>query len=237
MRTIFTTFLLSFLVLSVYGQTRKNREKLSFQDKSDVMSIAIGWSYNSVLGEWVDYENVISVNKEYKTKSKFMYGTFMKSLTSQNFINMITKTIIYNEQKYYVLVVEKWDYYYEYPNLKMDRYCYKNTFGYIFTESEYNKLKDFNKEVQLKTNIVVSIGSKNEKYNEQKFLDYILTEITREISEYSTIYTFPVLKSDEENIRFYLPDRFSEYSEYNFDKEYFETTSKNFNKIIFLKSP
>jgi len=50
---------------NLIGQTRENRKKIYFHNQSDTIKKAIGWSYNSTLGEWIDYENVICNDKEY----------------------------------------------------------------------------------------------------------------------------------------------------------------------------
>ena len=91
------------------------------------------------------------------------------------------------------------------------------------------------KVVKLETKYRVDIGSKYDKYNETTFLDLIQTELTTELSTYSSTYTFPILKTTSDNtevIRFYVPESFPRYSMYNFEKEYFEVSPQDFDKII-----
>lgn len=229
------TLLLTSSLLQVFGQERVNREKLSFDTTSGTLSKATGWAYNSTLGEWIDYENVISDSKDYKDKYKSLKGERMMSRISQNFLNLQTKTITYKGSTYYILIVEKWSGAYEYPAIKQDWYTFKKTIGYVFTKEEYQKLLNIESLTELKTQYMVSIGSKYEKYDETKFLDLIQTELSKEKSKYSTFeYTFPVMKSKEGAIRFYLPDYFSTYYSkyYDFEKKYFEIDFDNFSNII-----
>lgn len=221
-------------LLQVFGQERVNREKISFDTTSGTLLKAIGWAYNSTLGEWIDYENVISDDKDFKTKYKSLQGSYMMSQKSQNFQKVQTRTVTYKRATYYVLIIDKWSGEYEYPSIYRDWYTFKETIGYIYTKDEYQKILNIDTLVELKTKYMVIMGSKYEDYDETKFLDLIQTELLQEKSEYSSEYTFTIKKSKEGAIRFYLPDSFSPYSEYDFDfeKKYFETDFKNFTKII-----
>ncbi|WP_330443137.1 hypothetical protein [Flavobacterium sp. C4GT6] len=232
LKLILITLLLTGSIVKVFGQERVNREKLNFETTSDTLIKATGWAYNSTLGEWIDYENVISDDKDYKDKYESLQGAYMKSKTSQNFQKVQTKTVTYKGTTYYVLIVNKWNGRFEYPSIREDWYEYEQTFGYIFTKQEYQKLLKIENLIELKTKYMVSMGSKYQKYDEQKFLDLIQTEISTEKRKYSTEYTFPVMKSTEGTIRFYLPASFSTQSNNIFEKKYFETDFENFSKII-----
>jgi hypothetical protein len=227
---------LSILFVSIYAQTsaqdRINRQKLSFEQTSEVLSKATGWANNSTLGEWVDYQNIISEDKDYKDKYKSSLGETMMSREKQSFLAIQTKTITLNNIKYYVLIVDKWSGKYEYPSIYEDWYTFKQTIGYVFTENEFSKLSNIENITELNTINKVSMGSKYEEYDETVFLDLIQTELSRVKSTSPTEYTFPVMKSENGAIRFYLPDSFSKYSNYDFENEYFETSKDNFNKIL-----
>ena len=231
------SYLLIFFFFSLtqqmIGQERTNREKLSFVTSSEnKLSKATGWAYNTTLGEWVDYENVISDDKNYKDKYKSLQGAYMMSHSSQNFQWLWTRTISFKGTLYYVLILEKWSGAYQYPSIQEDWYEFKETIAYVYTKEEYQKLFDIESPVELKTKCKVSMGSKYEKYDETIFLDLIQTELSKVKSAYSPEYTFPVRKSKEGAVRFYIPESFSTYSNYDFEKKYFESDFETFVNII-----
>lgn len=232
LKVMMMTLMMCLMTMVSFGQDRVNREKLVFLDKSNQMTTAVGWSYNTTLGEWVDYSNVIEKNKTYKDEYKSLQGSYMMSHRSQNFISIQTKTLVYKDTKYFVLLVEKWNGDYKYPSIREDWRIYKTMYGYIFSETEYNKLLNINGVVNLETQYRVSMGSSYEKYDEVVFLDKIQTNLSFEESKYSSTYTFPIRKIESGDIRFYVPSYFTSYDKFDFDKEYFETTSDNFNKLI-----
>jgi hypothetical protein len=228
----FIALLLSGNLTQVFGQERTNREKLTFETSSGILFKATGWANNSTLGEWIEYENVISDDKDYKVKYKSLLGAYMMSSIRQNFQKVQTRTVTYKGILYYVLIIDKWSGKYEYPSIKQDWYSFHQTIGYIYTADTYLKLLNIDSLVELKTKYLVSMGSKYEKYNEIEFLDLIQTELSKDKSNYSAEYTFPVMKSEEGNIRFYLPENFASYSRYDFEKKYFESDLESFKKII-----
>jgi len=226
--------ILLFLPIVLFGQERINRENLKFDKKSKSLTKATGWEYNAVIGKWIDYNNFISQNTAYK---KGLWSTRnIMSIAKQQFINIQTKSVIYKGTEYFVLIIEKWDGvfendYYE-NNIREIWKPFRQTFGYVFSKEEYQKLHNIENLIELKTKYMVSLGTEYEKYNEREFLGMIETALEEEKSENSTEYTFPVLKSTEGTIRFYVPDSFSLDNKYDFDKRYFETSLKDFSKII-----
>lgn len=233
-KLVFFSFLFAISFFKVFGQERINRDKLTFDTTSKILYNAKGWAYNNNLGEWIDYDNVISENKDYKVEYQSLQVPYLMSQTNQSFVKIQTKTITVKGIIYYVLIIDKWSGRYEYPKIREDWYEFKETIGYVFTKSEYQKLFNINGTVELKTNIKISMGSKYEKFDETIFLDLIQNELLNVKKEYLSDYTFPVLKTKEGLIRFYLPDFFTTYSKIDFNKKYFETDFENFNKIILL---
>lgn len=229
-RTLFLLLFLTLISLNLIGQERINRTKLTFDTTSVVFNKATGWAYNSILGEWIDYENVISANKENKEKNYYYEIRRMMSKTSQNFLEIQTKIVTYNGIKYYIIVVKKVEGEYEYPAIYEDWYEYVTTNGYIFTENEYKKILTIENPIILKTKKVISMGSKSETYNETVFLDLIQSTLSQEKYELPFEYTFHIMKSKEGKIRFYVPDH--DLYSYNFNEKYFETDFENFSKLI-----
>lgn len=229
--------LISFSLSVLKGQERVNRQKLSFDTSSGVMTKSTGWAYNSTLGEWIDYDNVISARKDYKDRSKILQGSYMMSKTDQNFLGVQTKTMKFRDTTYYVLIVEKWEGEYEYPSIKEDWYEFKITYGYLFTKEEYQKILNLDSgTLSIKSKFKVSMGSKYERYDETKFLDLIQSEILKGRDKWNSDYLFTISKSSKKLVRFYVPyvDRNYTYSfsKYDFKESYFETDSENFNKVL-----
>jgi hypothetical protein len=219
--------LLMFISLAqVFGQERVNRSKISFDNKSEVLEKATGWKYNSTLGEWIDYPNIMSDNKTYKQYPS-LWGAELMSKTS-SFLTIQIKSTIINNIKYYILITEGWEGAYEYPEIKENWEMSKTIHGYIFTESEYNKLKNFDKLVELQTYCIVSTSSY--VYDEVIFLDLIQTELQKRHSQFIA-FTFPVMKSTDGKVRFCLPS----YDTYDFRVGYFETSFEFFSKLLTIK--
>ena len=105
---ILISLYITFSVSHIYGQERTNRVKLTFEKTSENLLKAIGWSYNSTLGEWIDYANVISDEREFKNEYKSLQGAYMMSQTSQNFLKMLTRTVTFKGTTYYVIIIDKW---------------------------------------------------------------------------------------------------------------------------------
>jgi hypothetical protein len=222
--------ILLFLPIVLFGQERINRGKLQFVKISKSITKATGWAYNETRGEWIGYNNVISQGKE-----KLRGHRYMMSEKSQNFIKMQTKSVIYKETEYFVLIINKWNGRFVDINVHQHEWRkYRQTYGYIFSKEEYQKLHSIENIVELKTKYMVSVDifPIAKPYNETEFLDLIHTALQTEKSENSFEYIFSVLKSTESAIRFYLPENSSSKPKYDFDKRYFETSLKDFSKII-----
>jgi len=133
----------------------------------------------------------------------------------------------------------------------MGLYSYKETNCYIFSENEYNKIYSFKDEINLGTRMYFNSYYYGKKKKHQKqMLDRIQTTIESDLSRsgfdktYNNEFTFifPVKKiqlKDEVVIRFLIPvESFyiekREYSKpkYNFEKEYFEISLYEFEKLI-----
>ncbi|MBB1195014.1 hypothetical protein DNC80_15215 [Flavobacterium sp. SOK18b] len=222
---------LSKEISKISGHERVNRQKLIFNSSSDIMTKATGWSYNSTLGEWIDYENVISSEKIYKNELKNSQGEYMMSRAT-SFLNISTKSLIYNNIYYYVLIIERWNGAFKYPALRENWYTFKQTNGYIFTKSDYLKLQKLEGSLILQTPNFVYMGSNIEKYDETKFLDLIQTELAKNKDNNSNQYALFVTKPKEGIIRFNLSDYYIANSTSILDKEYFETEIENFSKIL-----
>lgn len=225
-------FTLSFTFYSI-GQDRVNRQKLTFTESSQILKKATGWAYNTTIGEWIDYPNAIETNKEFKTTYKSLAGAYMNSQCDQNFYSVQTRTITFKDNKYYVLVVGRLNGNFEYPTIGRDWYYFTITCGFIFTESEYNKLLNINanETIVIETQFQTTQGGRYTNYDETLFLDNIQTELNTTKSKYSSVYKFAIKKTDKSEYRFLLPAQYFNNPP-DLEKSYFETTDIEFSKIL-----
>jgi len=211
------------------GEERVNRTKLNFETSSAVLTKAMGWMYNSELGEWIGYSNTISDDKSFKEKYSSLLGSdYMMSHASENFRKIQSKSVIFKSKRYYVLIVTKWSGFYEYPSIDEGWTTYTNTSGYIFPESDYKKLLTIKGRLSIKTQLNVSISV--DKFNKGKFLALIQNKLAEKIDEYDLTYTFSIMKTKKGSIRFILPTL--GLVDEGLEKAYFETSQDNFFKIL-----
>jgi hypothetical protein len=231
-KILISIWLIGWTFCNIYGQARNNLPKLTFDDSSDILSTAIGWAYSKFNGEWIDFDNVICPDKMYKTQYPSLIGTgSMLSRYYQNFVSIQTKSLIFENKKYYVIIIEKWRGYYKYPSINQDWIAKKTKIGVIFNHEEYNKIKNITGKIELK-----AIGS-IESDSDDGMLDIIRNILMRQKEPDNSRYgvkIFPILKSEEGMIRFYIPtdEMYYPYKNVNFETSYFETDPENFSKII-----
>jgi hypothetical protein len=231
-KSIVFIIIIAFFLCRANAQERVNRENLSFDKESGILLSATGWAYNSTLGEWIDYTNVISSNKDYKENIFMPKGKDMMSRNSRNFINIQFKSLVFKGERYFVLIIQKWEGYYKYEAIKEDWIRYKKTYGYIYNKNEYSKIHTIKDSIGLTTKYIVSMGFFLSRYKEKEFLDLIQSELCEKKTEYHTEYVFPVIKSKEGMIRFHLPRVNSSYSSIDFSTSYFEVSPEEFSVLI-----
>jgi hypothetical protein len=220
-KNLILSILISFVFSNIFSQDRVDSVALVFNKQSEQLKNAIGWKYNSESGKWIDNENVIS-----KDKIKGISKLLKMSYLGGNFISIETKSLTYNDDIFYVLIIKKVAGEYEYPHIKEGWIYFEKVNGYIFNSVEYSKLTSADSLITLVTKNNISMGSKNEKYDENVFLNLIRKKLA-EKQNYNE-YFFPIIKTKDGLIRFQLPSSIR----FDFKNEYFETDLENFNKII-----
>lgn len=211
------------------AQERINKTNLKFDKTIGVLNTAKGWSFNSGTGDWVDYTNLIHNDPSYK---QFKGETFdyFKAHHEQNFINLEFKTLKFLDSTYYVFLITKMDGYYEYPAIREDWKPYKKIQAFILNSKEFDQLVNLEDELTLLIKREVS-ERMDYDYKEENLLDRVQYNLESE-KLYSPEQTFPVKVSDEGMVRFYLPERFSIYKKYYFDKAYFEISMEDYMKLL-----
>jgi hypothetical protein len=223
-----TVFIVVFSAVGL-GQSRENRIELEFEKSSRILSESTGWYFNQSTGEWVENKNFIS-DKHYDSQGSLL------SFMNQNFITLETKVVNHKGKNIYILIVQKWSGRWKYPSIRQDWQAYKTYNLFFFDEPEWMRLCSLEGNLILKCSHETSLSTDGEISIE----DAVQNIIQNYYAKYPCEYVFSILKSDEGQIRFYLPYKDSKYNreypvnygdEYDFENSYFETTPENFSKI------
>lgn len=102
MKKILVTILVVVGVMSVNAQERVNRQNVDFIESSEILTSAIGWSYNGTIGEWVDYNNCICYDKSFKDKYKILCNSSYQKVTIQ-ILNRFKLNLFYTKIQYITL--------------------------------------------------------------------------------------------------------------------------------------
>lgn len=201
------------LLLSVVGYTqpRVNEVLPKFIETGNSFTETTQYEYSSYTGSW----------KEIKNDNQF----FFKKIEF--------KTIEFNSEKFYVMVIHEVDGAYEYPSIKQGFYIWNSLRGYIYTAEQYQRLKEYQTIISNYNEVRASDISND------GMLDLEL-KVINTLKEKSKPYykpSFKIKKEDDNTIRFILPlkrEYSSSESYYGFDKKYFESKITDFDKLFSL---
>ena len=220
---VFSMVLVSFVS---YGQDRVDLSTPSWSGEYQSITKSIGWKYNSDIGKWVSNENTI-----YPKKLDYIfYGAI-------NFTKIQIKELNFESKKYYVLLIDELDNYYKYPAIRQDPVEFKKITGYVIDEVDFNKLKNIDDEVTIRTiraESITNINEPNEQNVDRGFRVRLGGVLNKKSSKFS--YVFKVKKTMSEGkivYRFLLPitlydgkdfDTKKVYETRNINDEYFEVS-------------
>ena len=228
---LFYIFLISVEVL--FCQERKSIPKMQFEKSSQILNYALGWCFDSDdTGGWISYVNAICIVKHPKVKQPFLLSPKEMSFVGSSFNSLQMKTFQFGDSTYYILLVDRWTGAFEYPAIGEGWSYYKVVKGYLFNENEYKKLLNIKGKVVLKA---FGTCDQSEASGHSNILVALRVVMNTGISMYSGNgdgNIFPILKTNEGKIRFYLPDFEASYNKMDFEKEYYETTMANFSKLL-----
>jgi len=229
MKNLMLTMGLAAITAIGWGQSRENRSELQFDKSSEILSESTGWYFNNSTGEWIENQNFID-DTHYDIQGSSL------SYMNQNFITLETKVVNHKGKNIYILILQKWSGSWKYPSIREDWQAYKTYNLFFFEETEWIKLSSIEGNILLKCSHQTSFRTDREGSIEDS-VQYILQN---HYAKYPCEYVFSILKSEEGQIRYYLPYRDSKYStdypvrygdKFDFEKSYFETTPENFSKI------
>ena len=236
MKKILTVLVLMFIFMISNAQSREDNVQLSFSSHSEKITSATGWCFNDNTGKWASNENVIK-NK----KITMSLRDYCMSHETQNFKWFKMSTVIKENKKYYIFISQKMSGKYTYPSIYKDWVVSKITKFNIYTEDEYNALKNIIINDSIGDfRIIANLCGSNLSYRGSDLITNITHFINDGIGKYSSkeimIGNIQKNNSGEIIVRFLLPNYYSDYSDknsnYTIKKEYFELNINEFKKLF-----
>ena len=228
LKVMMMTLMMCLVSVSVLGQE-------IFTKTSGTLKKATGWQYNDIYNQWVSHQNLISDNIGTST-------SYLKSRSSLNFVSIQTKSFCYNNIKYYAIIIVRLNGQYKYQYIQQDWFTYKTTSLYVFSEKEYKKLYNITDSIiTLKTNfrIYEPVGTFDDDYvTMHKIIEKLKknpnVDDVEKKSKYDTTEPniFEVKMVKPSIIHFTTPYVYFINKNMNINSAYFETSLKDFNKII-----
>lgn len=214
--------------ITCLGQKRVNRPKVYFNNEGVILNKVIGWAYDHNTGEWIDWVNCIKakkLSKKIRTQTKqnaiFLLDCF------NNIISLQFKTIKLNNIPYYVLVWEKYNGAYRYPNIREDWQYWKEKIFLMFTEEDMKILRNLSN-----SPIILNLLAPMKSELERNIIDEDIIQ-TSMSKLYPLKLSFIIYKAtDGCSIRF----KFIKNShDADIDKQYFEISEADYQKFINVK--
>lgn len=210
----------ALLLLSTlsFSQDRVNDEtfNIRFNKIGKKLETCSGFQYWEYKGEWA----------EYKTSKEGC-----NRLGYENFYFMFFTEISYNKEVFYILNIKSIDGSYKYPSIKKGFYSYFTIRSYIFTEKEYNNLKNYTSAKSIISFETIDYSMKESI--EQSMENLRINSINAIKNKYGSKNEFLIKVENDNTIRFILPLKDKTWKkDWGFDKMYWETTKTNFNILI-----
>ncbi len=229
MKKLFIALMLCMVSIMVFGQDRVNRPKLQFTQEGGVITEFTGWLYNEQCGEWIGCKNTIMPTYYGCEKKDLAEWEGSKADVLNNIISLQIKTLIYNNQLYYVIIWNTWDGAYKYPSIREDWEYWKTKRFLMLTENDMNKLKNLtNTQQKIKVQHILQ-----SRYDSKVMdCDIIQTNMSKSYKDY--IY-LTIYKATDTNIRFLFEDHTGISridNETKIDKQYFEISENDYIKFI-----
>lgn len=210
----------------VFAQQRIDKPNLQFEQSSQIIVQADGWCLNAY-GKWIKNNNLVCAMAAKTSAEKLV----LSCDEHQSFIDIQSKTInVYDSVTYHVLIIRRYVGHYKYPAIEQGFYTSIQTEGYIFSIEEFAKLENLTDSIKCQY-----IGKVDCECTSNEFIGLLENKLSSNYESYRFCY-FPVMKSIEGKIRFYIPDCFLGrnvlHPDPNFNQSYFETSIDNFNKLF-----
>lgn len=242
MKIKFSLLLTFVFILNIHSQSRENKELITFSTKSQKLTKAIGWKLNSETGKWISNKNVIL---ERKCTISWVSHEF------QNFNWMQFAKIEFNNEDYFVLLLEKQSGSYKYKSINEGWQSENRTYFYILQADSFNDLiqnieAKSGKDHTLKCNLNGYITDKykilggEHLYIDENLLAKITKELEKTYTSDSSLNIEPCLVINSQTtdgidvVRFRIPD-ICYLSEERMKTSYFEVEINEFKEIFEFK--
>ena len=226
----FITFIFAMVItlvsVNAFAQDRVNRPKIDFSSEAGpIINEVTGWGYNNSCGEWIESKNIAT-----STKNPELVNTeYYRSHEFSNIIDIQFKTIVYDNTLYYVLVWNKFDGYYLYPNIKKDWRINKAKHFMMFSSEDMDKLHNLTN-TPITLELITARKGESSKFTDG---DVIQTEMEKSKKyQYLSRTYFIIYKATDGSIRFNI----SNISKPSLiEKSYYEMSADQFNEFITVK--
>lgn len=240
-RVVLFMVVLMPLVLAAQPRTDQNKP-VKIERASQLMSNPVGWAFDTEHQKWSGYYGLIwphyrNNNNKTPIWSSLWERSDWNELTTFPFVNIISmqvkKTKI-DTIPAYLLYVQFWTYYYDYPTLEVGRHDVKETDIFIMTADEYAKLWS------LDTNITIVQMSYAGTFASHYFDCKSERCVLEDMNDPSLLKGKPnylyVKKENGNTVRFFGPTELTFVENrigdnVDFSKRYFEVSTATFNKL------
>ncbi len=190
-----------------------------YSNQSEVLDNITGWSCNKYNGKWTDNKNIISLDKCDVASEEYKSGLIQSKVP--NIIDMQAKSVVYNGDEYYCIIVKYWSGEWENPATEKDWIVKQSVCcGYLKKADYENLFKLSTKVTDFRANSEVPISengiSKDDFSNIVKSMNI----------KYPPVF-LRACKSKTGTIKFYVKPTLS----YNITLQYFEVSEEEWNKL------
>lgn len=248
----FFIFIFTFFPLILLAQPRENgKGPIKIEKVSQIISKPTAWCYDKWTShKWCGWKSVIWA--EYRNNDKTPKDASVAQMGDsqeddqyyndggpRNIISLQVKQTKIDTVKFYILYLQSWYFYFDYPYLRKGIHYKRATHMYLLSEQEYQKLWNLEIGINTITFINHEVFDGNFAAGERNVLIAYNNNPPQKSTKTSP-FVWYIKKEDEKTIRFQSPTRYSlkgqETKWYtdlqcDFESSYFEVSFDIFNKL------
>lgn len=208
---------------------------------SPIITNIVGWEYDMTTKKWCGYYNTL--RNIYSQNNKIPKRISPSKMSCcNNIISIQIKTVLFNDRKYYMLIMPYFSGNWRYPEILRDWYYGKVNKIYILKKDEYEKMKKLEDGINhIKVIKGTSYGHPSfswfETFN-QAFIS-LFDDDKGEIDD-SDCFNFYIKKEDDKIVRFQNVSydklesgkKYEMFESPNFDMRYYEIKITEYSKLF-----